>query len=61
MNYLKDSIDKSSNSHVMFNLIFKDNSFSYVKSVLCQRPFSLLTYSKALAYDILWQRISPIP
>jgi hypothetical protein len=61
MNYLKDNIDKSNNSYVTLNLISIDHYFSNVRSVLCQHPLSLLTYSKALAYDVLWHRISPIP
>jgi hypothetical protein len=53
MNYLKDNIDKFNNSYVTFNLIYKDNFFSNVKSVLCQHPLPLLTYSKALAHGVL--------
>jgi hypothetical protein len=53
MNYLKDNIDKSNNSSITFNLTYKDNFFSNVKSVLCQHPLSFLTYSKALTHGVL--------
>jgi hypothetical protein len=61
VNYVKDNIDKSNNSYVTFNLIYKDNFFSNVKGVICQHPLSLLTYSKALAHGVLWQKIFFIP
>lgn len=53
VNCLKDSTDKSDSSYVTLNLISEDDSFSNVRSVFCQHPLSLLTYSKALAYDVL--------
>lgn len=62
VNCLKDSTDKSDSSYVTLNLISEDNSFSYVRSVFCQHRLSLLTYSlRLLAYDVLRQRIFPIP